>query len=143
MGAEPDIQQATLNLFTDMGVEPGVSELPVGLVRPTPSRDTVPPTTSVAGQEKGQLVGGATDEGGQVAAVEFSQDKGSSWHPAQFWRLAAGEGWAWRVPLQLEGREGERDWGVVWTRGETELLVRAVDDSYNIGQAVSTTVILY
>ena len=37
MGAEPDIIQATLNLFADMGVQPGATTLSPGLVLPVSS----------------------------------------------------------------------------------------------------------
>ena len=43
MGPEPDIQQATLNMFCDMGVKVGVTSLSPGLTMPEPSTDTSPP----------------------------------------------------------------------------------------------------
>ena len=103
MGAEPDIQQvgrrvggdlpqATLNLFTDMGVLPGVVELGGGLTRPSPLTDSSPPTLTITSPttsfSSSLLVSGqATDLGGEVAAVEYSLSSAPhSWHPANFSR---------------------------------------------------------
>merc|ERR1719357_699498 len=87
MGAEQDIQQCTLNLFVDMGVNPGIKQLPQGLVWPEPSSDVIPPTVRIdtfSNHEQVTLSGTAEDVGGRVAAVEFTLDGGQAWHPVEF-----------------------------------------------------------
>jgi hypothetical protein len=131
--ADARIQQATVNLFADMGVQPGT--LQAGLVKATASTDTVPPTSTItaplagASVASGTLVtvtGTATDTGGgRVAGVEVSTDGGSTWRRAQ-------------------GREA---WSFSWTPttiGTAVLRSRAVDDSGRLetpaaGGAVTVT----
>ncbi|MFV0429702.1 MAG: DUF4082 domain-containing protein [Arachnia sp.] len=120
---DPVMQQATVNLLADMGAQPAT--LQYGLVTATASTDTLPPvvtiTSPVAGAEApiGSVVtiqGTAADSGGGiVAAVEYSADAGATWHPA------TGRGsWSFTItPMELGG---------------FSVLVRAVDDSCNIGQ---------
>ena len=85
----PNMQQATVNLFADMGIQPG--SLMAGLDardahRATPA-DRRPPFTDPAPRrvvDTGQPVsvtGTAADVGGVVGGVEVSVD-GSTWHPA-------------------------------------------------------------
>ncbi|GAA4957271.1 hypothetical protein GCM10023205_19460 [Yinghuangia aomiensis] len=83
------VQQATLNLFADMGVQPGT--LMTGMTAPTASTDTTPPTSTITTPVAGQgvqvnqaftVTGTASDVGGQVAGVEVSVDGGATWHPA-------------------------------------------------------------
>ena len=119
-GPDRVIQQATVNLFADMGVQP--TTLEAGLVAATQSADLVPPTSSVdrlslPEHPEGPLViaGTAADAGGGVvAAVEVSLDGGATWHP-------------------VRGRES---WSFAWTPGpgasEISILTRAVDDSGNL-----------
>jgi hypothetical protein len=87
----PDIamQQATVNLFADMGVQP--STLQSGLTAATASSDTTAPTSSIttpaasATVGTGSLVtitGTASDSGGEVGGVELSLDGGSTWKRA-------------------------------------------------------------
>ena len=88
--ADPRMQQAQVNLFADMGVQP--TTLMTGLVTATKSTDTVGPTTTIttpaAGANRANgaqltVTGTATDAGGgRVAAVEVSMDDGDTWHPA-------------------------------------------------------------
>ncbi|MCG8467418.1 MAG: Ig-like domain-containing protein, partial [Gemmatimonadetes bacterium] len=115
-GPDRTIQQATLNLFADMGVQP--STMQPDLIAASPSTDDEPPSSTVEGPRPGEalegtitIVGSATDEGGGVvAAVEVSTDGGSTWHPAS----------------------GRQTWGYEWTPvgpGPFVLLSRAVDDS--------------
>ena len=84
------MQQATVNLLADMGVQPGT--LAAGLLRraprPTPgarrrrSRHR-PRRLDGGGGSPATLSGTATDAGGgRVGAVEVSVDGGVSWHPA-------------------------------------------------------------
>ncbi len=119
-GPDTRMQQATVNLFADMGVQPVT--LQAGLVSATPSTDTVPPT-SVIQMPPGQtviagsavtIVGTATDAGGgRPAGVEFSLDGGATWHPAT----------------------GAADWTATWIpegAGVVNIKSRAVDDSGRI-----------
>ncbi|MGZ4958869.1 MAG: DUF4082 domain-containing protein [Methylomonas sp.] len=120
----PDVsmQQATVNLLADMGVQPVT--LAQGLIRAIASTDTVAPTSTItspvagASVQFGDLVtisGTATDSGGVVGGVEVSVDGGGSWHPAN----------------------GRGTWNYVWSAAGTSgtpvtILSRAVDDSGNI-----------
>ncbi|MEU7740413.1 DUF4082 domain-containing protein [Nonomuraea sp. NPDC049158] len=128
-GAPTDIrmQQATVNLFADMGAQP--ASLQPGLVPATPSTDTSPPTSTItnpssgAGVVAGRAVtiqGTASDTGGGViGGVEVSFD-GTRW-------------------FQATGRSA---WQYEWTPtgdGAVTIRVRAVDDIGNI-QPNPTTV---
>ncbi|MEX1254773.1 MAG: DUF4082 domain-containing protein [Dehalococcoidia bacterium] len=116
------MQQATVNLFADMGVQPG--SLQGGLVAASASTDVSPPTAAITWPANGAVIesagpvtitGTAADAGGGiVAGVEVSLDGGNTWHPA-------------------EGREG---WSYTWAPtiiGQVTLMTRAVDDSGNVG----------
>jgi hypothetical protein len=89
--APPDlnIQQATLNLFADMGVQ--AVTLQPGLVPASASTDTTPPVSVITSPSPGvtisagnsvNVTGTASDSGGAVGGVEFSGDGGKTWHPA-------------------------------------------------------------
>ena len=83
------MQQATVNLFADMDVQPGT--LQSGLVPATKSTDLTPPVTTVGGPPNNSagpagtainISGNATDAGGGVvASVEVSTDGGLTWTP--------------------------------------------------------------
>ena len=123
--ADPNMQQATVNLFADMGAQPAT--LMAGLVAASPSSDTTGPTVSIASPAAGAsiangsqvtLTGTATDVGGHVAGVAVSTDGGSTWHPAT----------------------GTTSWSYSYLQpgsGSVPVQVRATDDSANIG-AVAT-----
>lgn len=101
--ADRDLQQATLNLFADMGVlpaSPNFGSTYPPLVMPRPSLDTKPPRSSILRPLFGTTIslprsedafviieGAATDSSedgdGQVALVEVSVDGGISWHSAE------------------------------------------------------------
>jgi len=122
--AAPDdaMQQATVNLFADMGAQPG--SLQNGLVAASKSTDTFGPTSSVTSPVNGGTVGGgdrvtitgtAADSGGVVAGVEVSVDGGATWRAAQ----------------------GTSSWSFEWMAGlpgSVTILSRAVDDSGNRGE---------
>lgn len=116
--ADARIQQATVNLLADMGVQPAT--LQAGLVRASASTDTVAPVSAVTTPAAGATLspgtsvtvsGTASDSGGgRVAGVEVSTDGGATWRRA-------------------EGREA---WSYAWTpsvAGPAVLRSRAVDDS--------------
>jgi hypothetical protein len=118
---DPNMQQATVNLFADMGIQPAT--LQGGLVPATASTDTVPPISVIASPAPNATItagtqvtisGTATDTGGGVVAgVEISVDGGNTWHPVV----------------------GRGAWTYTWTPGELGQMTiqsRAVDDSGNL-----------
>ena len=85
------MQQATVNLFADMGVQPGSLAGRPGRGRASPP--TPPPRSSVTSPaepardvtagSRSRCTGTAADAGGGlVAGVEVSVDGGATWHPA-------------------------------------------------------------
>ena len=118
-GPDRNIQQATLNLFADMGVQPATVE--PDLVVATASTDQEPPNSTIeppgsvsAAAVAVTIRGTATDAGGGVvAAVEVSVDGGATWHPAR----------------------GRDEWTYEWVPGGPATVTirsRAVDDSGNL-----------
>jgi Domain of unknown function (DUF4082)/Bacterial Ig domain len=117
---DPNLQQATVNLFADMGAQPAT--LQAGLIAATASTDTTPPASSITSPATGTSIntgnpitvtGTASDSGGVVGGIEFSGDGGVTWHPAT----------------------GRSNWSYVWNPtavGSITLLSRAVDDSGNL-----------
>ena len=117
---DPNVQQAMINLFADMGVQPGT--LQTNLVAASASTDHTPPvsiiSTPTAGASLGQqqpvtISGSASDSGGLVAVVEVSTDGGTTWHPAT----------------------GTTSWTYTWwplLSGTFTIRSRAVDDSLNM-----------
>ena len=117
---DPNIQQAMVNLFADMGVQP--STLQTSLAPASASTDFSAPTTMparldvLASSENiaFSFAGFATDQGGVVAGVETSFDGGASWHPAS----------------------GISSWSYSFTSDvDPQIAVRAIDDSVNIGSS--------
>jgi hypothetical protein len=118
---DPNMQQATVNLLADMGVQPAT--LQSGLVPAIPSTDTAPPRSVITSTAPGNTVtvgspvtiyGTAVDSGGGVVgAVEVSIDGGKTWHPA-FGR----ESWSYTFAAGNSGTLNVRS--------------RAVDDSGNL-----------
>ena len=113
------LQQATVNLLADMGIQP--AHLQRDLVPAQASSDKTSPVSQILFPTTGALVAGvvtirgtATDAGGIVGGVEVSTDGGKTWHPA------AGTGswtYEWTVPGQTAG---------------VTILSRATDDSNNL-----------
>ncbi|RCJ27107.1 hypothetical protein A6770_02815 [Nostoc minutum NIES-26] len=130
--ANPKMQQATVNLLADMGVQPAT--LQTGLLSATASGDTTTPTSTITSPTAGATVqsgaqvtitGTATDMGGGVVGgVEVSVDGGTTWHPAS----------------------GRANWTYTWranTSGSVTIRSRAIDDSGNIetpGASVTVTI---
>jgi WD40 repeat protein len=116
------MQQATVNLFADMNVQPAT--LQAGLAAATASNDVTPPVSTITSPANNASValgsnvvisGTATDAvGGRVGGVEVSVDGGATWHPAT----------------------GRGAWTYSWTAPSTPTTVtiksRAVDDSVNL-----------
>jgi hypothetical protein len=78
---DPDAQQATVNLFADMGAQPATPMS--GLVVTCPPADATPPRSTITANSGGVITGTATDAGGgAVAGVEVSTNGGQTWSPA-------------------------------------------------------------
>ena len=115
------IQQAMVNLFADMGIQP--ASLEPGLVPATASTDETAPLSKIASLADGTTVtdgmvtiaGTASDTGGGVVAgVEVSVDGGTTWHPT-----TGTEQWTY-------------NWAVPERSGLATIMSRATDDSVNI-----------
>jgi hypothetical protein len=130
LAPDPRMQQATVNLFADMGVQPAT--LQSGLTAATASTDHTAPTSTLTSPAAGTSVpsgsvvtisGTASDPGdGVVAAVEVSTDDGATWHPAS----------------------GRTTWTYTWNvggYGPRSVRVRAVDDSGNLETPGPATII--
>ena len=124
-GGDARLQQAIVNLFADMNVQP--ETLQAGLSPAARTTDQVGPTVSILEPADSAVVklldtvtvcGVASDAEGRVAAIEVSIDGGRKWHPAigqQYWHYSF-------TPCR---------------QGTLSILARGVDDSGNIGpQAV-------
>jgi hypothetical protein len=111
-----EMQQATVNLFADMLVQPAT--LQPGLIRTSASTDTTAPSstpTQTVGDAAAMTASGtAVDSGGgRVGGVEVSVDGGANWHPA----------------------DGLENWSYTWRPTAADRLPvrsRAVDDSGNL-----------
>jgi Bacterial Ig domain len=130
---EPAMQQATVNLFADMCVQPRT--LQPGLVPATASTDSTPPTSVITSPTNGgtvvmgsavSITGTAVDTGdGVVGGVEVSVDGGLTWHPAT----------------------GRANWSYSWKPtllGSIKIQSRAVDDTGNLenaGSYITVTVV--
>ncbi|MBL8061825.1 MAG: DUF4082 domain-containing protein [Anaerolineales bacterium] len=119
------IQQATVNLFADMGVQPG--SLQSGLIAATASTDVTAPIVTITSPANGATVPGgnvtvtgtASDTGGVVASVKVSTDGGTTWN------LATGTtNWTYTFSAVSES---------------VTVQVRAIDDSVNLGVMHSIT----
>jgi hypothetical protein len=126
------MQQATVNLFADMSVQPLTPQ--AGLFTAVASSDTLAPTSAITSPTANSAVpaqatvtisGTAADSGGGVVGgVEISVDGGTTWRRAT-------------------GREA---WTFAWQTGSPRtvtLVSRAVDDSGNMQvptQAVTVTI---
>jgi hypothetical protein len=129
---DPNLMQAVVNLFADMGAQP--ASLQPGLVAATGSTDATPPSSTITSPSAGAVfasgtsvtvTGTATDSGGGVVGgVEVSTDGGTSWHPAN----------------------GRASWSYTWMAsgaGTVTIKSRGVDDSGNLetpGAGVNVTV---
>ena len=122
--ADRNMQQATVNLFADLGSQP--STLLSGLVGAAATTDTTAPAATVAAPPASvadgaqvTLTGTASDGGGGVVAgVEVSTDGGSTWHPAT----------------------GTTSWSYTWKAHgspSSTIRARATDDSGNVGAATA------
>ncbi|MEY9589551.1 VCBS repeat-containing protein [Bradyrhizobium yuanmingense] len=121
---DPNVQQAMVNLFADMGVQPAT--LQANLTAAIRSTDTTAPTSSIGNLSAASVVEGqsitvtgtANDAGGKIAGVEISTDGGNTWHPTNSNVGAATATWSYTF--------------VTGTKGTYNLKTRAVDDSLNL-----------
>ena len=130
------MQQATVNLFADMGAQPAT--LISGLTPATASTDTTPPTSTITSPSPGAaltdgsavtITGTATDAGGGiVAGVEVSTDGGTTWHPVTT-MSAANTSVTWSYSWVAHGNP------------TTTIESRAVDDSGNLEKPGSGTTV--
>ncbi|MBL7744893.1 MAG: DUF4082 domain-containing protein, partial [Chitinophagaceae bacterium] len=115
------MQQATVNLLADMGVQPAT--LMAGLTAATASTDNTAPAPvitfpvhngSVQADTPVNITGTASDAGGVIAGIEISFDGGLTWLPVT----------------------GTTTWSYSWipsTPGTYSIRVRGFDDSGNMG----------
>ena len=113
-----NMEQATANLFADMGAQPGTMQS--DLTAASASTDSTAPTSTlsvpstVSDGSQVTISGTASDTGGGVVAgVEVSTDGGTTWHPAT----------------------GTTSWTYAWIahgNPSTVVKARAVDDSGNL-----------
>ena len=121
----PEMQQATVNLFADMGVQPGT--LQTGLIPATKSTDLSRPISDILSPGNGNskpagvaitISGTAFDAGGGVVAgVEISTDGGVTWRQAE-----------------INAADGSITWNYTWIpniEGTTTIKTRAFDDNGN------------
>ncbi|MFK0332010.1 DUF4082 domain-containing protein [Rhizobium sp. NPDC090275] len=118
---DPNVQQAMVNMFADMGIQP--TTLDASLVLATQSTDTLKPTSTITSPTLGgsflegqhvTVTGTAVDFGGGIiAGVEVSTDGGQHWFKA-----TGRENWSY-------------NW-VVQASGTYTIMSRAVDDSVNL-----------
>jgi hypothetical protein len=122
---DPNVQQAMVNLFADMGVQP--QTLQASLVIASQSTDHTPPTSHISTVSstnvvEGQTVtvaGTATDAGGGViGGVQVSSDGGKTWHPASGQVGSASGNWTYSFTAPAAGTYAIES--------------RAVDDSLNL-----------
>ncbi|MEQ1676155.1 MAG: N,N-dimethylformamidase beta subunit family domain-containing protein [Chitinophagaceae bacterium] len=119
-----DMQQATVNLFADMNVQPG--SLQAGLVTATASTDNTAPVSVISTPANGAVVAGGSSvviagtasDANTIAGIEISIDGGTTWQVAN----------------------GTSNWSYTFTAptvaGSATIKCRAFDDSGNI-EAVS------
>lgn len=122
---DENVQQATVNLFADMGVQPAT--LQANLTAATASTDTTPPTVTVTTPLSGAslpggpitITGTASDVGGVVGVVEISTNGGATWRRAT----------------------GRENWNYTYTatEGPADIRVRAADDSINLSAPITHT----
>jgi hypothetical protein len=118
---DANVQQAMVNLFADMGVQPAT--LVASLAAASQTTDHIAPTSTVVVPTSSQtytaaqvivISGTASDAGGgSVAVVEVSTDGGVTWHRAT----------------------GFQNWSYSWiplAAGTYNIKSRAVDDSVNL-----------
>ncbi|MGH7724670.1 MAG: N,N-dimethylformamidase beta subunit family domain-containing protein [Candidatus Eiseniibacteriota bacterium] len=128
---DPAVQQATVNLFAEMGAQPATIQ--AGLVQQTASGDLTAPVSAIGFPLDGgnvpagttiSISGTANEAGGVVGGVEVSVNNGATWALAT----------------------GGANWSYSWTPltpGPVTIRARAVDDWGNLeapGSSIAVTV---
>jgi Domain of unknown function (DUF4082)/Bacterial Ig-like domain/Bacterial Ig domain/Secretion system C-terminal sorting domain len=124
--ANTAMQQATVNLFADMSVQPATIQS--GLTLATASTDVTPPTATTTSPANNATItstapvtfSGTATDANTVAGVEISFDGGTTWAAAN----------------------GTTNWTYQWAPGANgvyNVLVRGIDDSGNYPPAASAT----
>ncbi|MGN6617084.1 MAG: N,N-dimethylformamidase beta subunit family domain-containing protein, partial [Ilyomonas sp.] len=140
--ADPNMQQATVNLFADMSVQPAT--LQTGLVAAIPVMDRQAPVTvfttpngaaSALGKAM-NIAGTATEDAGVVAGVEISTDGGASWQPAGGYTNSRVTGWNYSWMPTDTGKytivsRAFDDMGNLETRGDTIIITVNSSDFVN------------
>ncbi|MCK1735557.1 DUF4082 domain-containing protein [Bradyrhizobium sp. 138] len=124
---DPNVQQATVNVLADMGVQPAT--LQASLIIAAQSTDHTAPTSTITNVSassipEGQSVtvtGSASDAGGVIGGVEVSTDSGQTWHPASSRVGIANVTWSYTFSAGASGQYSIKS--------------RAVDDSLNLEAA--------
>jgi hypothetical protein len=121
---DPNVQQAMVNEFADMGVQP--QTLQASLTIAAESTDHTAPTSTITNVSsltptEGQTVtvsGTATDVGGVIGGVMVSTDGGDTWHPANSGVGASSVTWTYSF--------------AAGTAGPHTLETKAIDSSVNV-----------
>jgi hypothetical protein len=125
-----NMQQATVNLFADMGVQPATMQ--TNLVAATQSTDFIAPTSTITSPSNGAsfparstvTINGTATDAAVVAGVEISTDGGTTWEPV----------------TTVSDLGGSVTWSYSWapeTQGTINVKTRGFDDSGNIEVAGS------
>jgi hypothetical protein len=121
---DPNVQQAMVNLFADMGVQPAT--LQASLVIASQSTDHTPPISKITAMSATNVVEGGTvtvtgtasDVGGVIGGVQVSTDGGNTWHPASGAVGSSSVNWTYSFEAPAPGTYSIES--------------RAVDDSLNL-----------
>ncbi|MCW2283343.1 hypothetical protein M2323_001243 [Rhodoblastus acidophilus] len=121
---DPSVQQATVNVLAEMGVQP--QTLQASLALAAASTDHTAPTSRITSLSatsvvEGQAItvkGTASDSGGVIGGVEVSSDGGKTWRAATSTVGAATATWSYTFTTKGPG--------------SYTVLSRAVDDSINL-----------
>ncbi len=116
-----NVQQAMVNMFADMGIQP--TTLDASLILATQSTDTLKPTSSVTSP----IVGASFLEGQHVTITGTAQDFGGGIIAGVEVSIDGGQHW-----FKATGRESWSYNWVVQASGTYTVMSRAVDDSVNM-----------
>jgi hypothetical protein len=121
---DPNVQQAMVNVFADMGVQP--QTLQASLIIASASTDLTAPTSKVTNVSSTSVVEGgsitvtgtATDVGGVIGGVQISTDGGKTWHTTSGQIGTQSVNWTYTFNAAAPGTYS--------------IETRAVDDSLNL-----------
>jgi hypothetical protein len=121
---DPNVQQAMVNVFADMGVQP--QTLQASLIIASASTDRTAPTSKVTNVSSASVVEGgsitvtgtATDVAGVIGGVQISTDGGKAWHTTSGQIGTQSVNWTYTFSATAPGTYS--------------IETRAVDDSLNL-----------